>query len=241
MRCEQWRLSWPCSPAPRVVSRQRGLTLVELLVAISVLAVVAVMGWRGLDVITRARTSLSTELEQTRRLQLSFAQMQHDCAAMAASGLLLNRPPLRIDNGRLSLIRKVRTEGQPLRVQVVSYVVRDGVLTRIEMPATRDLAEIDAQMQAAAAGTAAGYAVAMQPGVRSIGMRLWSNDNRGWRLPDQVAESNSSQAAASEKARLIAQATGQPVQVQSWTGLEVTLGVEGQQEPMQKVFLLGTA
>jgi general secretion pathway protein J len=35
--------------------RQRGLTLIELLVAISVLAFVAVLGWRGLDSIVRAR------------------------------------------------------------------------------------------------------------------------------------------------------------------------------------------
>jgi len=33
----------------------RGLTLVELLVAIAVLAIISVLGWRGLDVITRTR------------------------------------------------------------------------------------------------------------------------------------------------------------------------------------------
>ena len=39
-------------------SRQQGLTLIELLVAIGVLAFVAVLGWRGLDAITRARAAL---------------------------------------------------------------------------------------------------------------------------------------------------------------------------------------
>ncbi len=58
---------------------QRGLTLVELLVAMTMMAFVAVLGWRGLDSITRARISLHEELAQTRGLQLAFAQMQTDC------------------------------------------------------------------------------------------------------------------------------------------------------------------
>lgn len=218
-----------------------GLTLVELLVAISVLAFVAVIGWRGLDTIVRARTMLSEQLEQTRRLQLSFAQLQSDCSQLAPPALLVNRPPLRVDSGRLSLIRTVRTEGQPTRVQVVSYVVRDGVLTRIEMPATRVLTDIDVQMQSAAAGTATGYAVAMQPGVQSIAMRLWANDDRGWRTSEDSASMNQNVQAASEKAKMIAQATGTPVDLTMWTGLEMTLVLQGQAQPMLKVFLLGAA
>ena len=47
-------------------ARARGFTLIELLVAISVLAIVAVLGWRGLDGIVRARVALTGNLEQTR-------------------------------------------------------------------------------------------------------------------------------------------------------------------------------
>ena len=50
-----------------------GFTLIELLVAISVLGFVAVLGWRGLDSITRARESLNHELEQTRGMQLAVS------------------------------------------------------------------------------------------------------------------------------------------------------------------------
>ena len=41
--------------------RARGFTLIELLVAISILAIVAVLGWRGLDAIVRARVSLNED------------------------------------------------------------------------------------------------------------------------------------------------------------------------------------
>ena len=68
-------------------SRRGGFTLIELLVAISILAIVAVLGWRGLDGIIRSRESLTAKMEQTRGLQLAFAQLQSDCASLAtASG-----------------------------------------------------------------------------------------------------------------------------------------------------------
>ena len=75
-------------------SRHRGLTLVELLVAISVLGFVAVLGWRGLDSIVRARIALTSELEQTRGMQLAFAQLQSDCEHLASPSIMPDRVPL---------------------------------------------------------------------------------------------------------------------------------------------------
>src|SRR4051794_27198394 len=114
----------------------RGLTLIELLVAISILAIVAALGWRGLDGIVRARIALTADLEQTRGMQLAFAQLQSDCAHIASSTQIPNRTPLVVDSGRLSMVRTVFAEGYPSRLQVVTYRVRDGVLTRRESAAT---------------------------------------------------------------------------------------------------------
>ena len=109
-----------------------GLTLVELLVAISVLGFVAVLGWRGLDSIVRARIALTSDLEQTRGMQLAFAQLQSDCAHLASPSVLPNRIPLAVGQGRLTLVRTVFADNQPSRLQVISYRVNDGVLTRRE-------------------------------------------------------------------------------------------------------------
>ena len=50
-----------------------GFTLIELLVAIGILAMVAVLGWRGLDSIMRSREVLTGQLEQARGMQLALS------------------------------------------------------------------------------------------------------------------------------------------------------------------------
>ena len=99
------------------------MTLVELLVAISVLGFVAVLGWRGLDSIVRARIALTSDLEQTRGMQLAFAQLQSDCAHLVSPSVLPGRIPLALGQGRLTLVRTVFADNQPSRLQVISYRV----------------------------------------------------------------------------------------------------------------------
>ncbi|HEY0587408.1 MAG TPA: prepilin-type N-terminal cleavage/methylation domain-containing protein, partial [Pseudoduganella sp.] len=79
----------------------RGFTLIELLVAITVLAIVAVLGWRGLDGIVRSREQLTLNMEQTRGTQLTFAQMQSDLEQIADKPLLRERQNMLAENNRL--------------------------------------------------------------------------------------------------------------------------------------------
>ena len=203
--------------------RSAGFTLIELLVAIGILAMVAVLGWRGLDSIVRSREVLNAQLEQSRGMQLTFAQMQSDCdhlagasSVNAATNTLLNgRANLSAETDRLILVRQAASEQQPQQLQVVTYRLIGGVLTRRESNGTRDLAVLDTLWQAARDDTDTSNAdVALMHGVDSMVMRGWSNG--AWNV-------------------LTAGAT---ISTQV-PGLEVTLQMPGQDAGLSKVFLLG--
>jgi len=223
--------SGTCAALPHANHRHKGMTLIELLVAISVLAFIAVLGWRGLDSIMRARIALTEDLEQTRGMQLAFAQLQSDCAHLADAAVLPNRIPLAAGQDRLTLVRTVFSDNQPTRLQVVAYRVKEGLLTRHESAATRDLTELEAMWRAVAGDTVASQVsfdrpraeVVLQAGVDALTMRLWANG--GWRLGGDTLS-----AAAGMNAGLLAP-----------SGLEVALQLRGRDTRLLKIFLLGAA
>lgn len=204
--------------------RNQGFTLIELLVAITVLAIVAVLGWRGLDTIVRSRTALNEDLERTRGLQLAFAQMQSDCSNIAKAESIGGWPPLSTQPGRLTLVREVFAENQPSRVQVVAYRLDNGVLTRHESVSTRDLKELETAWAAAMSDARTSSPVVLYSGVSEMGIRTWV-ENAGWRAAGAESVQTQSQGVL----------TGAP------TGLEVSLKLQNASANLIKVFLLGAA
>ncbi len=62
--------------------RQRGFTLIELMVAISVMAMLAVLSWRGLDGMARAQAQTQARADEVLTLQSGLAQWGADLDAV---------------------------------------------------------------------------------------------------------------------------------------------------------------
>lgn len=93
-----------------------GFTLVEVLVALVIMAVIAGMAWQGVDGIVRARDASQARLQQSLRLNTVIAQWEQDLAALHETPSV---PPLSFDGASLRLTR--RSEGG---VQVVVWSLR---------------------------------------------------------------------------------------------------------------------
>jgi general secretion pathway protein J len=102
--------------------KRRGFTLVEVLVALVVMAVLASMAWQGIDGIARSRTIADERLEQTLRLNAVLAQWQQDLQ-MLHDGTAV--PTLRFDGSNVLMVRDA--EGG---VQLVAWSLRAGQWTR---------------------------------------------------------------------------------------------------------------
>lgn len=91
-----------------------GFTLIELLVAISLMALMAALSWRGLDGMTRAQAQMQQHADDVLALQAGLAQWAADLDALAQQP---NTPSLDWDGRALRILRRgTATPGEGLSV-----------------------------------------------------------------------------------------------------------------------------
>ena len=91
-----------------------GFTLVEVLVALLVMAVMAGLSWQGVDGIVRSRDASQLQLERTLRLNTVIAQWDQDLAAIQDSTVVPQA--LSCDGAAVRLTRRT-----PRGLQVVAW------------------------------------------------------------------------------------------------------------------------
>ena len=104
---------------PARLRRSQGFTLVEVLVAISVMALMALMAWRGLDGMTRSQSLLRERAEQLQIVQTALAQWRSDLDQLQP---MPGMPAWDWDGRVLRLTRNSAT-GQPAALHVVAWTL----------------------------------------------------------------------------------------------------------------------
>ncbi|WP_248732826.1 prepilin-type N-terminal cleavage/methylation domain-containing protein [Pseudomonas sp. MWU13-2517] len=163
---------------------QQGFTLIEVMVAIMLMAVVSLIAWRGLDSVTRADQHLQASTEQTEALLRAVNQLQRDLSLRASVEL---SAPGNTEDGtanpaglaavtvrssdskgfRLDVIRSAPTAGEGLLR--VRWWLKGDALYRAAAPA-RDRFPLPAAKDG----------VVVLTGVSDLQVRVWEMD-KGWR------------------------------------------------------------
>ena len=106
--------------------QQRGFTLIELLIAITLMAVLAGLSWRGLDSLMRSRDITQAQVEKTAILQTVLMQWQADLNAIQPVPSIADAGVV-WDGRTLRLTRRAsawRAEGADAGLWVVAWTLR---------------------------------------------------------------------------------------------------------------------
>lgn len=155
-----------------------GFTLIELLVAITLLAVIAVLSWRGLDSLMRGRDAIVSEEARLRALNRTFSQLDSDCAALADPQGQQHSPVMLAPN-QLVLVRDRREAQQPTQWQVVTYALESGHLVRMASAPLGDTAKLAAALQAGTTQAVTASPVTLVDDVAQLAARAWIEPG-GW-------------------------------------------------------------
>ncbi len=168
---------------------QAGFTLIEVLVALALMALVSLMAWRGLASVSGARDLIAAQAEDTDAIVRTLGQMARD-VELSYTGPAFDSPGLdavafttglrllpRAAGGQTLEILRPDPDGNGLWQRIQWQVRRDG-LWRVGGPSAQR-----SPLPAANDG------VLLLPGVRSLALRAWV-PGVGW------ADANASFAAA---------------------------------------------
>lgn len=212
-------------------SGARGFTLIELLVAIAIMAVIAVLSWRGLDQIIRGRTTINNAMEDERVFAQLFDQMRID-AREAASDDESGQAAVSVSGSRLQIVRQMTLPGTAPRLQVVRYQVSNGRVIRYASPPLGNVGDLQRALRGS---EGEGWsAVPLMGGVGSISARLYV-PRVGWTTQMKDVQSAITQADNNLK---VPQLGNAPLP-RSVTGLEVSVGAHALARPVTRVFLIG--
>ena len=155
--------------------KQAGFTLLEVLVALGVMSVIAILSWQGLDNIIRLADRIRLVDEVTADWKSTFSQMDRDFKGVpvqrtgAIPGGAKISPVVQVNNQGITLIVNNPNNQQRAQWSYLRWAMVDNQLVRSVAPYTTadDLVK---------------PAVLLGPSIRGLRVRLWF-EGSGWTEP----------------------------------------------------------
>ncbi len=125
--------------------RHSGFTLIEVLVALALMALLGLMGWRALDTLLRTREITQSRIDSVALAQVSLGQWRADLNAQMAIPGLLGDNSLQWNGNVMRILRRSSTplaDGSDAGLQVVAWALREGYWRRWQSPALRSRTDI---------------------------------------------------------------------------------------------------
>jgi general secretion pathway protein J len=210
----------------------RGFTLIEMLVAIAILSVIAVLSWRGLDQVMRGRTTITNAMEDERVVAQLFDQMRID-ARQAATDDEAGQAAVSIGGNGLQIVRGLYSVGVAPRLQVVRYRLVNGRVRRFASPPLANVGDVRRALSASD-GSDGWSNIPLMGGVSTFATRAYV-PKTGWTTQMNDVRSQITQNNNNLK---VPQLGNAPLP-RAVTGIQVALGAPSLARPLTRVFLIG--
>lgn len=151
----------------------RGFTLVEVLVALFIMAVLSVMAWQGVDALIRTRDGAQGSTETTLRLGTVLAQWEQDLNQIQQSSAA---PGLKFDGQSLRLTRRT-----PEGIQLVLWTRQENTWYRWASPSVTRIADLQEWWIRSQQWSAVGSeALRMLDGVSDLQVYYYQMGDNNW-------------------------------------------------------------
>ncbi len=164
----------PLCPAHPSTRRPNGFTLIEVMVALAILAVIAGLAWRGIDAVVKSRDIVHQRMDRIQRLQAAVGQWEADMHQLVNTAIV---PGLSFDGATLRATRQ-----HPDGVQLVTWSLQPDGLHRWASAPVRDTQALQdlwiGSLQTRSGGT---QDLRVLDGLSTLQFYYFDGSSNGWR------------------------------------------------------------